>query len=111
MHAASTLTRFAVANLAGTGQDDTCQQVRAVGPIPIRARWTKTWPNVANGWVKKGNNNMQKNRIELAGHLGGKAIVRYLPSGTPVANVRMAEGYRYTDRNNQTQEQIGRAHV
>ena len=47
---------------------------------------------------------MQKNRIELAGYLGGKATVRYLPSGTPVANVRMAEGYRYTDRNNQTQE-------
>ena len=47
---------------------------------------------------------MQKNRIELAGYLGAKPSVRYLPSGTPVANVRMAEGYRYTDRNNQTQE-------
>ena len=47
---------------------------------------------------------MQKNRIELAGYLGAKPTVRYLPSGTPVANVRMAEGYRYTDRNNQTQE-------
>jgi len=47
---------------------------------------------------------MQKNRIELAGYLGGKPSVRYLPSGTPVANVRIAEGYRYTDRNNQTQE-------
>lgn len=41
---------------------------------------------------------MQKNRIELAGYLGAKPSVRYLPSGTPVANVRMAEGYRYTDR-------------
>ncbi len=47
---------------------------------------------------------MQKNRIELAGYLGAKPTVRYLPSGTPVANVRMAEGYRYTDRNNQAQE-------
>jgi single-strand DNA-binding protein len=47
---------------------------------------------------------MQKNRIELAGHLAAKPSVRYLPSGTPVANVRMAEGYRYTDRNNQSQE-------
>jgi single-strand DNA-binding protein len=47
---------------------------------------------------------MQKNRIELAGYLGAKPAVRYLPSGTPVANVRMAEGYRYTDRNNQIQE-------
>jgi single-strand DNA-binding protein len=47
---------------------------------------------------------LQKNRIELAGNLAAKPTVRYLPSGTPVANVRMAEGYRYTDRNNQTQE-------
>src|ERR1041384_7194913 len=47
---------------------------------------------------------MQKNRIELAGHLAAKPSVRYLPSGTPVANVRMAEGYRYTDRNKQSQE-------
>ena len=47
---------------------------------------------------------MQKNNIELAGFLGGKPTVRYLPSGTPVANARMAEGYRYSDRNNQTQE-------
>jgi len=47
---------------------------------------------------------MQKNRIELAGYLGGRPSVRYLPSGTAVANVRIAEGYRYTDRNNQTQE-------
>jgi single-strand DNA-binding protein len=47
---------------------------------------------------------MQKNRIELAGHLADKPQVRYMPSGTPVANVRMAEGYRYTDRNNQAQE-------
>lgn len=47
---------------------------------------------------------MQKNRIELAGYLADKPQVRYMPSGTPVANVRMAEGYRYTDRNNQPQE-------
>ena len=47
---------------------------------------------------------MQKNRIELAGHLAAKPSVRYLPSGTPVAHVRMAEGYRYSDRNNQPQE-------
>jgi len=47
---------------------------------------------------------MQKNRIELAGYLADKPQVRYMPSGTPVANVRMAEGYRYTDRTNQAQE-------
>lgn len=47
---------------------------------------------------------MQKNRIELAGYIAAKPECRHLPSGTPVANVRMAEGYRYTDRNNQQQE-------
>jgi single-strand DNA-binding protein len=47
---------------------------------------------------------MQKNRIELAGWLAAKPTTRYLPSGTPVANVRLAEGYRYTDRNDQEQE-------
>lgn len=47
---------------------------------------------------------MQQNRIELAGYLAAKPEIRYLPSGTPVANARLAEGYRYTDRNNQTQE-------
>lgn len=47
---------------------------------------------------------MQKNRIELAGYLAAKPEVRYLPSGTPVANARLAEGYRYKDRNDQIQE-------
>lgn len=47
---------------------------------------------------------MQKNRIEVAGYLGAKPELRYLPSGTKVANARLAEGYRFTDRNNQVQE-------
>jgi single-strand DNA-binding protein len=47
---------------------------------------------------------MQKNKIELAGYLAAKPEVRYLPSGTPVANTRLAEGYRYKDRNEQVQE-------
>src|SRR3954467_15155411 len=47
---------------------------------------------------------MQKNRIELAGYLAAKPEVRYLPSGTPVANVRLAEGYRFKDRSDQIQE-------
>ena len=47
---------------------------------------------------------MQKNRIELAGYLAAKPQVRHLPSGTPVANARLAEGYRYKDRNEQVQE-------
>lgn len=41
---------------------------------------------------------MQKNRIELAGYLAAKPAARVLPSGTKVANARLAEGYRYTDR-------------
>lgn len=47
---------------------------------------------------------MQKNRIQLAGYLAAKPEVRYLPSGTPVANARLAEGYKFKDRNEQIQE-------
>lgn len=38
---------------------------------------------------------MQKNRIELAGYLAAKPELRYLPSGTKVANARLAETYRF----------------
>jgi single-strand DNA-binding protein len=41
---------------------------------------------------------MQKNRIEIAGMLAAKPETRFLPSGTRVANVRMAENYSYRDR-------------
>jgi single-strand DNA-binding protein len=47
---------------------------------------------------------MQKNNIELAGYLGGKPVTRFLPSGTKVANVRLAEGYRYLDAQKKEQE-------
>lgn len=47
---------------------------------------------------------MQKNRIELAGYLGERPTVRYLPSGTAVANVHLAEGYTFTDTNKQKRE-------
>ncbi len=47
---------------------------------------------------------MQKNRIELAGYLAAKPEVRHLPSGTPVANARLAEGYRFLDRNKEEQQ-------
>lgn len=47
---------------------------------------------------------MQKNNIELAGYLGGKPVTRFLPSGTKVANVRLAEGYRYVDAQKKDQE-------
>lgn len=40
---------------------------------------------------------MQKNRIEVAGHLAAKPEIRYLASGTPVANARLGESYSYKD--------------
>jgi single-strand DNA-binding protein len=45
---------------------------------------------------------MQKNQIELAGYLASKPTLRVLPSATKVANARMAEGYRYTDKQTKT---------
>jgi len=41
---------------------------------------------------------MQKNRIEVCGWLAAKPAVRYLPSGTPVASVRLGETYSYTSQ-------------
>jgi single-strand DNA-binding protein len=46
---------------------------------------------------------MQKNRIELAGYLAAKPELRYLPSGTKVANARIGESYRYRDQEGQAQ--------
>ena len=40
---------------------------------------------------------MQKNRIEVAGHLAARPEVRFLGSGTPVANARLGESYSYKD--------------
>jgi single-strand DNA-binding protein len=40
---------------------------------------------------------MQRNRLEILGFLATKPALRYLPSGTPVANVRLGESYRYED--------------
>ena len=40
---------------------------------------------------------MQRNRLEVVGYLATKPALRYLPSGTPVANVRLGESYRYQD--------------
>lgn len=47
---------------------------------------------------------MQMNRVEVAGHLAKRAEVRYLPSGLPVANVRLGQTYRFQDGNRQWQE-------
>jgi single-strand DNA-binding protein len=39
---------------------------------------------------------MQKNRIELAGYVAARCeAVRFLPSGTKVANLRLGESHRY----------------
>ena len=47
---------------------------------------------------------MQKNRIEVAGYLASKPEVRYLPSGTPVANVRLGESYSFKDSEGKPQK-------
>ncbi len=44
---------------------------------------------------------MQKNRIEVAGFLSARPAVRYLPSGTPVANARLGESYSFKDSDGQ----------
>ncbi len=43
---------------------------------------------------------MQKNRIEIAGFLATKPETRFLPSGTKVANARLAENHSYRDKDN-----------
>jgi single-strand DNA-binding protein len=45
--------------------------------------------------------NRQKNRIEVAGFLTARPTVRYLPSGTPVANARLGESYSFKDSDGQ----------
>jgi len=47
---------------------------------------------------------MQMNRVEVAGHLAKRPELRYLPSGTPVANVRLGQTYRFQDSSQQWQE-------
>ncbi len=47
---------------------------------------------------------MQMNRVEIAGYLSKKPEARHLPSGTPVANARLGQSYRYQDGNKQWQE-------
>src|SRR6266496_1166675 len=46
---------------------------------------------------------MQEYLLILAGYLGGKPELRYLPSGTPVANVRLAQSYEFK-KDNRTEE-------
>jgi single-strand DNA-binding protein len=48
---------------------------------------------------------MQRNRFEVIGYLAVKPALRRLPSGTPVANVRLGESYRYQDPDGKSQQQ------
>lgn len=47
---------------------------------------------------------MQMNRVFIAGYGSKKPEVRHLPSGTPVANVRVGESVRYADGSGETRE-------
>ena len=47
---------------------------------------------------------MQRNRLEVVGYLAAKPVRRRLASGTPVANVRLGESYRYQDGDSKTQQ-------
>jgi len=47
---------------------------------------------------------MQMNRVVIAGYVSKKAEVRRLPSGTPVANVRVGETIRYPNGGGETRE-------
>jgi single-strand DNA-binding protein len=47
---------------------------------------------------------MQMNRAVIAGYVSKKAYVRHLPSGTPVANVRVGETIRYAEGSGETRE-------
>ena len=47
---------------------------------------------------------MQRNRLEVVGYLAAKPALRYLPSGTPVANVRLGESYQYQDGDGKPQQ-------
>jgi single-strand DNA-binding protein len=46
---------------------------------------------------------MQANRIELAGYLAAKPELRFLPSGTRVATVRLGETYRFSGHDGKPQ--------
>ena len=46
---------------------------------------------------------MQHNRLQVSGYLATKPELRYLPSGTKVANVRLGESYRFTGKDQKIQ--------
>ncbi len=46
---------------------------------------------------------MQQNRFQVAGYLAAKPELRFLPSGTKVANARMGETYRFKGKDQKTE--------
>lgn len=44
------------------------------------------------------------NRVFLIGHLGAKPELKYLPSGVPVCEMRLATSERFKDKSGQQQE-------
>jgi single-strand DNA-binding protein len=49
---------------------------------------------------------MSVNRVILVGNLGADPELRYLPNGTPVCSMRIATNRRYTDKQQQVQEEV-----
>jgi len=47
---------------------------------------------------------MQMNRVVIAGYVSKPAEVKHLPSGTPVAKVRVGESVRHTDGGGESRE-------
>src|SRR5213592_2684492 len=47
---------------------------------------------------------MQMNRVVIAGYVSKTAEVKHLPSGIPVAHVRVGESVRYADGGGETRE-------
>jgi len=54
---------------------------------------------------------MQMNRVVIAGYVSKTAEVRSLPSGTPVANVRVSESVRYADGSREMLEHTNWHHL
>lgn len=49
---------------------------------------------------------MQHNRFQVSGYLAAKPELRFLPSGTKVANARLGESYRFKGKD----QKLGNAH-
>jgi single stranded DNA-binding protein len=54
---------------------------------------------------------MQMNRVVIAGYISKPAEVKHLPSGTPVAKVRVGESVRHADGSGETREHTNWHHL